>query len=484
INGVNFPVGSAGQVIGGPVTGVRVQLRDQFGAPLLLAGVNVSITVTSGPGALVPTAIVSAMTNASGVAIFNAAPSPLVINVTGTYQLTATTPRNSQIGAVNATVTSGNFNITASKLIVSPVTTPVRSGQGFNVTVMAVGVDNSVDPNFTGVVTLGINSFVATAAGIAPTLSGANNIAAVAGQVTFVNMSLNRGGTYTLNATSGALTPGISNAIKVNASAIAITSATSVTIPNGVRSANQAALSQPGADLNKDILNVTVVGLDSTGAAADVASNVALSIASAKQLRNGVITDILGTQTFGGTTNQFIAGAAATFPTTLDRWGDYIVRANAAFAPPAALSGNVTVIGRTISVANPPLLVVGPFNVITQVRDVTGDIAQNYTGPSNPTILTISEITQRQNPGITGANGTQSMVVGNNVVATANPFRGVTTFSFVATRPVIVSFGVIDQQQLFIGSSADSGIVITTLDQGRRRPRPLPPVLNLRLISR
>ncbi len=507
----------SGQVING-AGGVIVQLRDQFNANLNLAGATVSITVSFGPGSLVPAAVVSALTDANGRAIFsstvvppNAIAKPLVINTTGTYRLTATTNRNSLLGAATATVQSDPFNITASKLLIDAVTTPVRSGQQFNVTARAVGVDNSVDPNFTDPVTLGINSFAATdASGVTPAAvsTAVNPKAAVAGVVTFNMTSLNRGGTYTLSAASGMLTPGVSNAIKVNASSIVFVSAGSagsgifnpntggnVMPPNSVRSSAQNAI----VDVNKDVLGATVVGRDITGAGADIAANVTISIVSAKQFRDGVIVNIPAQSNVNpngfkldGNVTQNAPGSTLVYDAnnahmTINRWGDYMLQASAndglGFMSNSMLAGIVTVIARNIVVVNAPLLVVGPFQVITQARDITGDVAQNYTGPSDPTVLTINEIAGRQNPGVVGTMGTASMNVGNSVVAKANPFRGVTTFNFNATRPVLVTMGVIDQFEYFIGSDANS-VSIDTLEPGRRRPRPIPPVINLRIRPR
>src|SRR5262249_22708680 len=117
-------------------------------------------------------------------------------------------------GSTTAEALSNSFNITASKLVVLPVTTPVRVAAPFAVTVEARGADEFVDPNFTGPVTLAIKTFTPTGATV-PTLTTAPNPKnAVAGVVTFSSASLNLPGVYTLSATSGELT-GVSNSIQV-----------------------------------------------------------------------------------------------------------------------------------------------------------------------------------------------------------------------------------------------------------------------------
>src|SRR5207244_4189753 len=89
------------------------------------------------------------LTNASGVATF----ANLVIDRTGTYSITATDAAD----AVNKV--SQSFNITATKLLFTtqpPAT--VVAGVNFAASVSAVGVDNSVDPNFTGAIGLNTNT--------------------------------------------------------------------------------------------------------------------------------------------------------------------------------------------------------------------------------------------------------------------------------------------------------------------------------------
>jgi hypothetical protein len=492
-------------------TGVIVQLLDQLGAALSLANVPVTVQVNTGPGTLTPTVTVTALTDAMGRAIFstaivppNGTAKPLVILTTGTYTLRAEAPR-STVAPSTGTDNSNPFNITASKLIFSAQPSTVRSGAAFAVTVQALGEDNSLDPNFNSPITVGINTFALTGgAAPPPTLGGTTTQPAAGGIANFPGLTLNRGGSYTLSANSGMLTPGVSAPIKVNASSIAVVSSQSagstipnpltggnVMPPNSVRSSNQVSI----VDANKDILIFTVAGFDITGQPADIAAGVSLTVTSATQVRNGVLVNIptpamdpVGGFRLEGNTTLNAPASTVTFGQanahlTLNRWGDYIIRADAmdgmGFAA-NAFSGTTTVIARQIFVVNPPFLVIGPFTITTAATDVTGDVAQNYTGPSDPTQLSIRDITNRQVPPIDGTMGTTTTTSNNTVIARANPFRGITVFNFNARATVLVNIGVIDQFQYFIGSDAEN-ISVNTLDPGRRRPRPLPPVLTLRI---
>jgi hypothetical protein len=123
--------------------------------------------------------------------------------------VTLTATRNS--GDVLAAGTSNTFSVLAAATQLALVGVPATGNVGVNLsafTVEARRPDNSVDNTYTGNIT------IAKASGVG-TLSGTLTVAAVAGVATFNNLQLDAAGTYTLSATSGALTPATSGNIVV-----------------------------------------------------------------------------------------------------------------------------------------------------------------------------------------------------------------------------------------------------------------------------
>jgi hypothetical protein len=123
--------------------------------------------------------------------------------------VTLTATRNS--GDVLAAGTSAPFTVLEAATQLALVGVPATGNVGVNLsafTVEARRPDNSVDNTYTGNITIA----KATGAG---TLSGTLTVAAVAGVATFSNLQLDAAGTYTLSATSGALTLATSGNIVV-----------------------------------------------------------------------------------------------------------------------------------------------------------------------------------------------------------------------------------------------------------------------------
>ena len=172
--------------------------------------VTIGISTNPGGGTLNGTLTVNA---SSGVATFN----DLSINKTGTgYKLTAT--------ALSFQTVSNAFNITpgpAARLAFTtqPTSTPASATITPAVQVSAQDADSNFVPTFTGSVTLAIP---AGRGDPSATLSGTNPVSAVAGVATFSNLSIDKtGGTYTLRATSGSLTPDTSNTFSITGGPIA-----------------------------------------------------------------------------------------------------------------------------------------------------------------------------------------------------------------------------------------------------------------------
>jgi hypothetical protein len=492
-----------------------VQLIDQYGTPITLAtdlgllnpiDVDTRVTMSKVSGAGTLTGTLTQPTNPSGVASF----ADLSIIRADQYVLRATV-RKSLPGNVTAFVDSNTFRIIASDLVVD-APDKVRSGVPFTVTVTAVGEDGVIDPFFTEPITLGLNASTPSGSfnpNPAPTAN------AVAGSVTFNNVTLGRAGTFKLNATSNisaivdftsaitSISGADAGTTKVNASVFRVTNFSNgrrPAVPAGaptqgfVRSSNQVSIVSP----NDDNLVVTVQGFDIEGNDADIEAAIDLSIQSAVRFVGGMVVPIPG-PTFGGVTaanstagNRFTFGTVNSPPSTinarltLDKWGDYYLRATITAANGAgdqnainrsALSGNITVYARQMFLVNPPFLVVGNFSVTTQARDVTGDLAQNYTGGSDPARLTITNFGGSGGTGIVARPGT----TGGNDVFFKNPTNGTAIFDLRASRPVLISLRAVDNLEFFLDSSGvgggggGGGFPINPLDTGRRRPRPMPP---------
>jgi len=162
----------------------------------------IAIAKASGPGSLSGTLNKAAV---AGAATFN----DLVVDAAGTYTLKATS------GTLAEDVTPQlTFNppLTgqATKLGFAGVPTSVATGTAFALMVQAQRNDNSVDPNFTGTITLALASGSGN-------LGGTTSRTAVAGVAAFNDLTLSATSTFTLRATAGALTTAVSSSIAANA---------------------------------------------------------------------------------------------------------------------------------------------------------------------------------------------------------------------------------------------------------------------------
>ena len=197
------PVNTASASIISPA--VTVQVQDVNGNPVSLAGVAISISITTPAGATL-SGTVTQVTNASGLAVF----SNLSIDKAGSYTLNASVPSL-------PTQTSSSFNIippvSASKLAfvqqptnsasmtnLSPaVTVEVQDADGNRVTSSSASISIALGTNPTG-----------------GSLMGTNTVSAVAGVATFSTLSIDRAGAgYTLSASSGVLIPAASNPFNI-----------------------------------------------------------------------------------------------------------------------------------------------------------------------------------------------------------------------------------------------------------------------------
>jgi hypothetical protein len=206
-NHLAFTVQPSTQVAGSTISpAVEITMLDGSNAvdATFTGPVTVAIQAgTGGSGAVLSgTTTVNAV---AGVATFN----DLSIDKSGlNYRLSATAS-----GAAGAQ--SGQFNITAGPaarldFLTQPVTT--TAGQVMPVfTVRALDAFGNVDGTFAGNVTLSISNNPGGG-----TLSGTATVAAVGGTATFNDISIDKSGTgYRFDASSGALTPDVSNAFSI-----------------------------------------------------------------------------------------------------------------------------------------------------------------------------------------------------------------------------------------------------------------------------
>ena len=162
---------------------------------------TITVAKASGPGSLSGTLNKAA----AGIATFN----DLVIDMAGAYTIMATS-------AALASDVTGQITVSpplsgqATKLGFVATPSSVTTGAPFALTVQAQRADNSVDPNFTGTITLAMASGSGS-------LGGTTSKAAVAGVARFDDLTLSTASTYTLRATSGTLTAAVTGLIAASA---------------------------------------------------------------------------------------------------------------------------------------------------------------------------------------------------------------------------------------------------------------------------
>ncbi len=190
-------------VVAGVPFGVEVEAgHDQFGNQATLTG-SVTVGFGSNPTNTTLNGTLTVTINGSGVAIFQGLTIDIVNNPLTPYTLTATS------GSLPS-ITSNGIDVTpaaASQLVIAtqPVLTDepspplpagtVYAGQPFTWVVDAEDKFGNLDTNYTSPVTVVQPS----------TITGTTTLDASAGVADFTNLSIDLVGTYTLQATSGAL---------------------------------------------------------------------------------------------------------------------------------------------------------------------------------------------------------------------------------------------------------------------------------------
>jgi hypothetical protein len=351
--------------------------------------VTIAIGTNPAAGTLGGTATVNAV---AGRATF----STLTIDLAGTgYTLAA-----SSTGLTG--VTSNAFDIVAADanhlvIDVGPSDAVAGADIAPAIVITAHDMNGNLDTTFTGTVTLALSANPSSA-----TLLGTSSATAVAGQVTFANLALDKVGTgYTLTASS-------TGVVSSTSGAFAITPAAVDHLVFGQQPADGVA----GAAL-------ATVRVD----AFDAFENLATQF-------TGPIAIALGTNTPGATlggtaTVNAVAGRASFTTLTVDKTGTgYTLVASGASVPSATSDPFAITPGGASAVAftvQPSSIAAGAFitpAIQVEVRDAAGNRATSFTGAVTLAIGT--------NPGTSTLSG----------ATTANAVAGVATFANVTLDKV------------------------------------------------
>jgi hypothetical protein len=213
-----------GAVDEGQGFGLAVAAEDQFGNVVSTYTGSVALALQTNPGGAMLSGIVTVPV-ASGVATF----SGLTLNLSGNgYVIQAT---SGSLTPALTTAIAVISQVAPSSVLVMTTEPPstVTAGSGFTVVVSAENVGGTVDPTFNGTVTLALETNPGNT-----TLGGTLTATASAGVVAFSGLTLDvTDPGYTLIASVGNLTPGISTAIAVT-SGSAVTLAVTSEPPSSV----------------------------------------------------------------------------------------------------------------------------------------------------------------------------------------------------------------------------------------------------------
>lgn len=286
---------------------VQVTAQDAYGnrATSYAGDVTAAMGANPGGGALSGATRVTAV---SGVATF----STLSIDKSGTgYTLSATAT-----GLTGATSAAFNVTVTADRLVFSVQPTNALAGATISPAVRVTAQDGlgNTATGFTGNVTVAIGTNPA-----AGTLSGTKTAAAVAGVASFSNLSVDQAGTgYTLEATSGTLTPATSLAFDITAGGVSASQSTVTASPTTITAgagASPATITVTARDANSNPIAGATVVLSVSG------SSNTLSPASGTTSATGVLTATLSstkaeTKTVSATINGVAVSQQATVTVT------------------------------------------------------------------------------------------------------------------------------------------------------------------------
>lgn len=292
--GVDFTSTPGSAAEGGTFT-ATVQLVNSVGAPVIGASNLVTLQLGSNPtGAVLSGPAFTVAANGAGLATFTG----LSIDKIGTYTLLATSNGLTSDISAPIAITAG----AARELRFNAFTGAPEASTLPTITVRITDTNGVTVTSATNLVTLAFANNPAAA-----TLSGVTAVPAVGGVATFTGLSVNRASAsnFSLVATSGALTPGISNDFAVSA-ATARSLAFTGPLPTGTA--------------GNTLPSVTVLVRDANNNLATTASNL--------------VTLELGTNTAGGILRGTLSvaavnGVAQFNDLSLDRAGTYTLHATA-----------------------------------------------------------------------------------------------------------------------------------------------------------
>ncbi|MCI0639755.1 MAG: hypothetical protein L0Y70_11810, partial [Gemmataceae bacterium] len=423
----------SGQIINQGAGGVIVNLLDQDNI-LVTKATDSVVIVASGVGLASGTTPKNAV---AGVVTFD----DLIINKAGDdYTLSASLPGSPAVPAA----VSNTFDITASKLAFGTTPGFIRSGDTFVVTIEARDETNSVATNFTGSVTIALESAVQVEDGNADisgtaVFGGTKTVSALSGVATFNTLTLDQWGNYTFRGTSAGLTDAVSGTSIVTARTLVVTTQPPAIVRSG------------------DDFSVVVEARDITGdVALNFTSDVTASVDTGVQVENGNL-DISGTAVLGGATVAAALGVATFNNLTLDKWGNYTLRVDSVTPTDLidAMTNPFVVTARDLEFSLVPISVrsgnqtiplgdLSRFSIQVEALDITGDRALNFT----------SDVTLAIHTALQGLNDI-SLLADFGGTKTATAVAGLASFASLT----------LDKWGTYTLSAADTGLP-TNLEDG------------------
>lgn len=283
---LGFTTQPVGGTAGQTMTAFRVAIQDAAGNTVTTATNTVTIALSTGSfgaGSTVSTAAVAGVATFSNVSIAAAGTYTIGASATG---LTGTTSSSVTIAAVGP----------PAKLAFT--VHPVNGTAGAALAAIKVAIQDAngvTNTSSTAAVTLGVETGTGVVLG-----GGSTTVDAVAGVATFTGIVISKAGSgYRLNATSGALTKGVSNTFNV-AAGQAFKLAFASSIPNAVVS---AAITPPVQVQVQDQFNNLVttatnsIAITATGGAGSLSGGTATAAVGGVATFNALALSAAGTYT-------------------------------------------------------------------------------------------------------------------------------------------------------------------------------------------
>ncbi|MGA3068008.1 MAG: hypothetical protein ABSF29_14280, partial [Tepidisphaeraceae bacterium] len=366
---------------------IVLDVEDQFGNIVTTDSSNVTLTIATGPGALLGTVTAAA---SNGVVTFT----NVKLNTAGTYTLTA-----ADGSLTSATSNSFTVNPAAPSHVVYAVQpSDVTAGIPDNPSIVV-----DVEDQYGNIVTTDNSNVILTVATGPGTLGGTDTVSAASGVATFSNVMLNTSGNYTLTATDGNLASSTSNTFTVSPAAAS-------QLVYAVQPSNVTAGAAQSPSIVVDVEDQfgNIVTTDS--------SNVTLTVAS-------------GPGTLGGTDTVAASGGVATFTNVvLTTAGAYtLIASDSSLTTATSNSFLVSPVS-----ASKVVYGVQPSNVTAGIADspsITVDIEDQYGNVVTTDSSTVS-LTVATGPGTLGGTDT---IAASDGVATFDDVKLDTAGSYTLT---------------------------------------------------